>query len=51
MNRLNQKGQGTTEYVVILVGIVAIALVLGTKLKDPIESAIASIASSISGGG
>jgi len=54
MKRLNRKGQGTTEYVIIVGVIVLIAVALGTKFSPAVQSAISNIASQITsatGGG
>lgn len=32
----DESGQGTTEYILILVGVVALAMLFGPKLKDEI---------------
>ena len=47
MKRLNQKGQGTTEYVVIVAILVVIAFALKTTFGPAISSQISSIASQI----
>ncbi len=55
MSRLNQKGQGATEYVVILAIVVGIAIFIFTgPLKTALNSKVSSIASDIqsaNGGG
>jgi len=52
MTYLNQKGQGATEYIVILAIIVGIAVFLFTgPFKSALNSQITAIASSISSAG
>jgi F0F1-type ATP synthase membrane subunit b/b' len=52
MVRLNQKGQGATEYIVILAIIVGVAVFLFTgPFSSALNSKIAAIASSISSAG
>jgi len=52
MNHLNQKGQGATEYVVILAIIVGIAVFLFTgPFKSALNSQIANVAAMIGSAG
>jgi len=52
MNQLNRKGQGTTEYVVILAIIVGIAVFLFTgPFKTALNSQIANVASMVGSAG
>ena len=48
MRNLNQKGQGTTEYIVILAIIVGIAVtIFMTPLKNALNGKVASVVSDI----
>jgi hypothetical protein len=50
--KISNKGQGTTEYIVILAIVVAIAYVLiNTNLKSYLSSGISNIGSSITNAG
>jgi Flp pilus assembly pilin Flp len=52
MNRFNKKGQGATEYVVILAIIVVIAVtLLNGPFSSALKSQVSNIASMIGGAG